>query len=450
MNDIADALGQWTAALAPAAIPPAAQQQALRCIADVVGVTLAGSATPLAGCVREHVAREHAAGPCRVIGAATTSSPLGAALANGAAAHVLDFDDTCYAGIVHGSAAIWPAVLAAGESAAIAGDELLAAYVAGSEVEYALGRRLGGGVYRWWTTPLLGIVGAAAGAARALGLDARATAHALRLAASQAGGLRPVFGTTAKPWLCGRAAQAGLDAALMARAGINGPVGVFEMDGGFFALFGDGGVGAADFATLGERYALVDPGIAFKLFPVCSAAQAAIEATMGLLAEHGVAGAAVRSARCEVTPFVQSCLASLRPHTVAEAQFSLPFAVGCILAHGALDLGSLTPARIADPRLQQAMAKVEMIPCAALHEAGLADRNQLEAARVTLHLADGRALARHVPVAAGMPANPVSDARLEQKFRACAARAPAPVDAGALLHRIGHLPELPSVALLFG
>lgn len=449
MDDIADDLGRWAAALSLAAVPRAAEQQALRCIADVVGVTLAGAATPLAGQVREHVAREHAAGRCRVIGTALASSPLGAALANGAAAHVLDFDDTCYAGIVHGSAAVWPAVLAAGESGAIAGDELIAAYIAGCEVEYALGRVLGGGVYRWWTTALLGVIGAAAGAARALRLDARTAAHALRLAAGQAGGLRPVFGTTAKPYLCGRAAQAGLDAALAARAGIAGPAGVFEMDGGFFALFGDGGVGAGDFATLGECYALVDPGVAFKPFPVCSAAQAAIEATMGLLAEHGVAGGQVRHVRCEVTPFVQGCLNCPRPRTVAEAQFSLPFAIGCILAHDTLDLDCLTPERLLDPRLQQAMAKVEMVPCAALHRAGEEDRNQLEAARVTLQLDDGRTLGKHVPIASGMPANPLSDARLQQKFHACAARAPAGGDSGALLRRIGSLRELPSVALLF-
>jgi len=449
-NDIAEILGRWAAQLSLAAVPPAAQHEALRCITDVVGVTLAGSTTKLAGCVRDHVARHHAAGDCRVIGSATTTSALGASLANGAAAHVLDFDDTCYAGIAHGSAAIWPAVLAAGEAGKIEGRDLVAAFIAGSEVEYAIGRALGDGVYRWWTTAALGVIGAAAGAARALQLDAQASAHAIRIAASHSGGLRAVFGTTAKPYLCGRAAQAGLDAALAARAGIAGPAGVFETSGGFFALFGDGGVGADDFATLGERYSLVDPGIAFKLYPVCSAAQAAIEATVRLLAEHGVDGDQVERVGCEVTPFVQSCLTHTRPRAVAEAQFSLQFAIGCILAYGRLDLDCLTAERLADPRLEQAMAKVGMTRSAQLFRAGEASRDHLEAAIVTLQLVDGRTVQMHVPAATGMPSNPVSDARLREKFRACATRALAGSATEALLQRMASLPELATVTLLFG
>jgi 2-methylcitrate dehydratase PrpD len=449
LNDIAEILGRWAAELSLAAVPPAAQHEAMRCIIDVVGVTLAGSTTQLAGCVRDHVARQHAAGDCRVIGSALTSSALGAALANGATAHVLDFDDTCYAGIAHGSAAVWSAVLAAGEAGKIDGGELIAAFVAGCEVEYAIGRVLGDGVYRWWTTAVLGAIGAAAGAARALRLDAEAAAHAVRLAASQSGGLRAVFGTPAKPYLCGRAAQAGLDAALTARAGIAGPAGVFETDGGFFALFGDGGVGTDDFATLGERFSLVDPGIAFKLFPVCSAAQAAVEATVSLLEENGVAGDQVERVRCDVTPFVQSCLTYARPCTVAEAQFSLQFAIGCILAYGGLDLDCLTAERLTDSRLEQAMTKVEMMPCAALLRTGEDRRDHLEAAIVTLHLANRRTVKKHVPTAAGMPANPVSDVRLREKFRACASRALGGGEAEALLHRIAVLRELSSVTLLF-
>lgn len=450
MNDIAEILGRWAAELSLATVAPAVEHAAMRCMIDVVGVTLAGSTTQLAGCVRDHVAHQHAAGDCRVIGNSMTSSALGAALANGAAAHVLDFDDTCYAGIAHGSAAVWPAVLAAGETEKIDGGELVAAFIAGCEVEYAIGRVLGNGVYRWWTTAALGIIGAAAGAARALRLDAKTTAHAIRIAASQSGGLRAVFGTPAKPWLCGRAAQAGLDAALAARAGITGPAGVFETDGGFFALFGDGGVGADDFATLGERFSLVDPGIAFKLFPVCSAAQAAIEATVTLLAENGVAGDQVERVFCEVTPFVQSCLTYARPRPTAEAQFSLQFAIGCILAYGRLDLDCLSTERLPDPRLEQAMTKVEMMPSAALFRAGEDRRDHLEAAIVTLHLANRCPVRMHVPAAEGMPSNPVSDVRLREKFQACASRALGDSEAEALLHRIAVLRELSSATLLFG
>jgi 2-methylcitrate dehydratase PrpD len=129
MADLADRLADFTVGLSPASVPAAVRRAATRCILDVVGVALAGSQTELAGRVRDHAGRTHGAGPCRVLGSAATASALGAALANGAAAHVLDYDDTCYAGIVHGSAAVFPAVLAAGETAGIGGAELLAAVV---------------------------------------------------------------------------------------------------------------------------------------------------------------------------------------------------------------------------------------------------------------------------------------------------------------------------------
>jgi 2-methylcitrate dehydratase PrpD len=448
MSDIAGRLGQWAAQLSLPAIPAAARRAALRSIVDVVGVALAGSKTELAARVRDHVSRAHAAGSCHVIGSAISTSSLGAALANGAAAHALDYDDTCYAGIVHGSAVVFPAVLAAAESEDIGGEDLIAAFVAGCEVEYALGRVFGTGVYRWWTTAMLGAVGAAAGAARALKLDAQATAHAIRIAACQASGLRIVFGTPSKPYLCGRAALTGVDAALSARAGIAGPGDVFEAPDGFFALLGDVRLEGDEFAMLGRRFALIDPGIAFKLFPMCSAAQAAIEATAGLLAEHRVPGDAVERVRCEVTPFVASCLTYSRPRTVAEAQFSMPFGIACILAHGTLDLDCLDDSRLRDARLEQEMAKVEMTTCAALAQTAETRGEQLEAAIVSLTLRDGRILTRHVPVATGMPSNPASDDRLNAKFRSCAALALNSAEAEKLLQRLVALSELPSIRTL--
>ncbi len=445
MVDIADRLGEWVAELSLTALPSAVRRAALRSIVDIVGVALAGSRTELAAQVRDHVASSLGTGQCRVIGSALSSSPLGAALANGAAAHVLDYDDTCYAGIVHGSAAVFPAVLAVGESERISGAELIAAFIAGSEVEYALGRMLGQGVYRWWTTALLGTIGAAAGAAHALRLDAPTTAQAIRIAACQSSGLRAVFGTPAKPYLCGRAALTGIDAAFSARAGIAGPEGVFEAGNGFFARFGDGRIGEDAFVLPSRRFALIDPGIAFKLFPVCSAAQAAIEATISLLAEHRIEGDVVERVRCEVTPFVADCLTYSRPRTVAQAQFSMNFSVGCILAHGTLDLESLDANRLCDARLKQAMMKVEMVPCATEHKA-----EHLEAATVTLDLHDGRSLTRHVPAATGTPTNPASDELLAAKFCACAARALRSDETEELLHRLGGLAEFASLRTLFG
>jgi 2-methylcitrate dehydratase PrpD len=443
--DSADRLASFAACLSLAAVPEAARLAAMRCVVDVAGVACAGSRTEFAARVRTHVLETHSAGECQLIGTPLSSSALGAALANGAAAHVLDFDDTCYAGIVHGSAVVLPAVLAAGQSEGIAGADLLAAFIAGCEVEYALGRHVGDGAYRWWTTAVLGAIGAAAGAARALGLAAPIAAEAIRIAACAGFGLRAVFGSSAKPYLCGRAAQAGLDAALAARAGIAGPRDAFEGRHGFFALFGAGEIAVDAFDRLGKRFALVDPGVAFKLFPVCTAAHAAVEATASLLAENGVSGQAVERVRCVTTPFVASCLAYREPRTVAEAQFSLNFAIGCILASGRLDLDCLAADNLVEPALGAAMAKIEMVVDDRLARSS----DEIEAAEVTLFLRDGRTLQRHLPMATGMPAKAAPDDLLRAKFRNCALRALPSDRVEMLLGQLQSLGSLSSIRMLF-
>ena len=146
-----------------------------------------------------------------------------------------------------------------------------------------------------------------------------------------------------------------------------------------------------------------------------------------------------------MTPFVADCLIYSRRRTVAQAQFSMNFSVGCILAHGVLDLESLDANCLRDTRLEQAMSKVEMVLCAAENEA-----EHLEAATVTLDLHDGRSFTGHVPAATGTPTNPASDELLAAKFRACAARALRSDDAERLLQRLAGLAELASVKTLLG
>jgi 2-methylcitrate dehydratase PrpD len=445
MTDLAARLGAWAARLSLPDIPEPVRNIATRCIADTVGVAIAGATTDAATRVRRYSAAAYGPGTNRVLGTSSTGSLFGAALANGMAAHVLDYDDTCYAGIVHGSAAVFPAVFAAGEAAGITGAKLLAAFVAGCEVGYALGHALGSGVYRWWTTALLGSIGAAAGAARALGLDDEAAADAIRIAACESSGLRRVFGTPAKPYLCGRAVQTGLDAALSARAGLSGPCEILEAPDGFLHRFGDGMPKTNPVSELGRRFALVDPGIAFKLYPVCSAAQAAVEATVGLIAEHRISPDAVGRVRCDVTSFVANCLSYRRPRTLEEAQFSMNFAVGCILAYGQLDIGCLDASRLDDPALGHAMAKVEMT----VSETVGNDGAHLEAAAVTLELSDGEEVRRHIPAATGTPGNPASDGQLYDKFHRCVAREMPPEQAEILWQRVSEIAEMPSLGALF-
>jgi 2-methylcitrate dehydratase PrpD len=442
-KSIAERLALWVHSSSLRDFPDEALLQAKRCIVDVTGVALAGAVHDTVRKVRELTCSASAAGAATLWGTREPArSAEAAALCNAVAAHVLDYDDTCYDGIVHGSAAVWPAVLACGQATGASGSALLAAFIAGVECEYALGRALSDDVYfkGWWTSGVLGAIGAAAGASKVLGLDAAATRNAISLAACQATGLRAMIGTDAKPFALGRAAQTGVQAARYALAGLDAPRDAFESERGFVKVFADGRFGEERFA-LGTRYSLVDPGIAFKLFPACSATQAATEAVLALVFEHGLTPEAIVSVECEVTPLVAISLMYDRPRTRTEAQFSLPYAVGCALRYHSFGVKQMNAPTYDDPAMLEVMQKVCMIRNDALEAAEDERRRNPEGARVTIRLREGRVLQSYNGAATGMPNKPMPDASLDRKFMVCASTVLEKADAEKLLAQLRSLEQ---------
>lgn len=447
---VAERLAQWSSAVQADLLPRAVHAAAKRCLIDVAGVAVAGSQQPTAMLVREHVRLESAAGPCTVFGSRTRHCATGAALANGTSAHVLDFDDTSFDGIIHGSSIIFPAVLACAQARASSGKELLAAFVAGTEVACALGRAFTDTLYQrgWWTTSLLGTIGAAAGAARALELDVDRSAHAISLAAALTFGTRAVLGTSAKPLGAGSATQVGVRAAMLAAAGVTGRLDAFEEPRGFAAAFNGGDLDDSALLQLGGKFSLLEPGIAFKRYPVCSAAQAAVEAVERLLEENKLPADAVMRVDCAVTPLVGMSLTYQNPRSVPEAQFSLQFAIGCILRFGTLGIASLHEGALADHTLVEQMGKVFMSRCD-LPSIGEDGCPQPEAAAVTLHLRDGRSLGRLVAVASGMPTRPFTDGEVDAKFLSCASVVSEAVDLSLWLERLRDIDRIPDARTIF-
>ena len=414
---LAERIAGWSSGLDLGAVPVGVVHAAKRCIVDLVGVALAAAAHPVTQRVLDHARQVYAGGRAGALGSADRFSPVGAALVNGTAGHVLDFDDTSYTGIMHGSTVVLPAALAATEEVGGDGRRLIEAFVAGSEVAYAVAMLCGTRHYLsgWWSTATFGVFGAAAAAARALDLDASQTLAALALAGTQANGQKVAFGTDAKPCNAGRTAAVGVEAALLARRGLVGPKAVLEGNCGFIQLLNGGHASAGEIDRLGTVWRLVTPGIFFKQYPVCSGAHAAAELTRRLLRENGLTGDHVRKVICEVTPVVAMSLVYDRPTTTQESQFSMPFAVGAMLARGELDIDSLDEATLGDPRMIEAMSKVEMRCVDALH----ADEAP-EGARVTLATTRSSEIHGYLGQPTGMPGNPLTDERLHQKFIRCA------------------------------
>src|SRR5205809_4372378 len=174
--------------IATSSVPDAALAPAHNAFVDTIGVTLAGAVEPAARIVQKLAALECCAARCPIFGTELRTSATWAALANGTAAHALDFDDMCFVSLAHPSAPLVTAAMAIAEETSASGRALLEAYVLGFEVEALLGRVMNPRHYQqgWHCTSTLGSIGAAAACARLLRLDAAATANCIALATPQA------------------------------------------------------------------------------------------------------------------------------------------------------------------------------------------------------------------------------------------------------------------------
>src|SRR5262245_47151254 len=249
------------------------------CLLDWCGCALAGSGEPLAQLLRDELGGD---GPATVLGSGRTATARDAALANGAAGHALDFDDTHTRMPGHPTAPVLPAALAVSEEIDAGGERLLTALVVGIEVECRVGALLAPGHYGagWHATGTVGTIGAAAAVAHLLGLDAERTAHALALAATQAAGLKASFGTMAKPLHAGKAATDGLLAARLAARGFTGNPAVLEAPQGLAAAAGRVTPDPERLDRLEGRWAIRDT--LFKYHAACYLTHASINATLAL------------------------------------------------------------------------------------------------------------------------------------------------------------------------
>ena len=171
------ALAKLAAFVANATPPGGARRRAASAILDTVGVTLAGATEPASRAVQQVIAADPP-GNCHVFGTALQASPASAALANGTAAHALDFDDMCFVSLAHPSAPLVAALFASAEPIGATGSGVVDAYVVGFEIEARLGPVVNPRHYQrgWHCTSTIGTLGAAAAASRLVGLDAQTTA----------------------------------------------------------------------------------------------------------------------------------------------------------------------------------------------------------------------------------------------------------------------------------
>lgn len=404
-----------------AAIPDEARVAACRAVQDTVGVMLAGAVEPSASIVQRAALTEAAEGPSSILGTPHTTGATWAALANGTAAHALDFDDMCWATLAHPSAPIVAAGIAAAESLGEGGRAVLEGYVVGFEVEAVLGSAMNPSHYEqgWHCTSTLGTIGSAATAARVLGLGFEATSRALSIAASEASGLKENFGTMVKPLHAGLAARNGVLAAFLARAGLTASQRAIDGPQGFLvAMNSDARDLDVPLAELGQRWEIIDGGITVKLYPSCAATHPTIDTLIDLRRDCDLDANSIAAVEIGVDAMTPTVLIYDRPTSGLEAKFSLHFCAAAALAHGRVGIDTFEPSSMRDPFVQRLMPLVTMRVDDALAGAS----PPLTQARVRVVLSDGRTLERAVSGARGYPTRPVTTAELDAKFLYCAVR----------------------------
>lgn len=419
-------------------IPAAALHEATRSLLNWIGCAVGGSRHPAVdkalAALMSFAANDH----CTVIGRRERVDALHAALINGLSAHVLDFDDTHLRTLLHPSVPVASALLALGERQPMSGRDFLLAFIVGVEIEC----RIANAIWfahnsHWYITGTAGVFGAAAAAARALGLDEDQTTNALGIACAEAAGTREMAGTMTKAFIHGRAAQNGLLAALLAQQGFTAAETSIEGPHGFAnVLAPERDLGAVT-AGLGVTYEILSNS--YKPFACGVVAHPVIDACIQLCNEHRLKPEAVARIALTVSPRALELTGIKAPPNGLKSKWSIYHSAAVSLVDGAAGEHQYSDARVNAPEVLALREKISATADTALPEI---------AARVIVTLTNGTVLEKQVDRVVGSAENPMSDRDLEAKVRGLADGVLPSAQADALIALVWNINELGDVAEL--
>ncbi len=411
---IAEHLAQKIGALDAAHLPQAVRTKCEELLIDVVGLAVTARNEDY---VKAALAACDDDGPCTAIGHARTLSAAAAALVNGTAIHGEDFDDTFEGGPVHAGAVVVPAVLAACERHGLDGGAALLGIAVGVEtmcrlstVAPTLTHKAG-----FHPTAVFGAMGATAGVGAALKLNPRQLVDALGTVGSMASGIIEYLaeGAWTKRLHAGWAAQSGLRAALLGRAGFLGPRTVFEGVHGFFHGFANTTKGDFDAISgdFGTRW--VTETLAFKPYPCGTMTHPYIDCARRLGAR--VKADDVAEMVCEVGEGTvhrlwEPLAAKQRPNNGYAGKFSTPYCIAAGFVRGNVGLSDFSDAAVRDPAVLALAAKVRY----QIDPKNPYPKNFTGHIRATLR--DGTVIEERQPHMRGGAQEPLTRTDIEDKF----------------------------------
>ena len=390
-------------------LPPPVVHEAIRALVNWSGCTIGGAGHESVDIALASLSPFAGPAQAALLGRPERTDILLAALIDGIASHVLDFDDTHPDVLVHPSGPVAAALLPLAELRASSGAELINAFVAGVEVECRIARAVMPTHYEvgWHITGTAGVIGAAAACARLLGLDEDRTLHALGNAATQAAGLREMFGSMCKSFHVGRAAQNGLTAALLAERGFTSSETALEGVRGFIQVLSTSANPAALTAGLGDDYDLLRN--TYKPYACGLVIHPSLDGCIQLRERHGLRGPEIESIELVVHPLALELTGKKAPRSGLEGKFSVFHGAAVAIIDGAGGEAQFSDSRVASAEVVELRDKVQARVDSSLDKAQ---------ASVTVVRKDGVRHELRVEHCAGSLQRPLSDPELDAKFLA--------------------------------
>jgi 2-methylcitrate dehydratase PrpD len=418
-------LVEFLAALDGAKIPAEVFDRVRYFLLDYLGVATRGSLAESSAPIYKMIERSGASGSSTVIGTGMRTSPGYAALANGAAAHAIELDDTHNAGSIHLGVVMFSSALALAEAIPdVTPEQFLIAVVAGYEAaariamavqpkeHYLLG---------FHPTATCGVFGAAITASKLFGLGAEQMLSAVGIAGSMAAGSLEFLreGAWTKRLHPGLAAQNGIQAAMLAAEGFRGPSTILEGRDGFLAGYSRQPIAERITDGLGESFEIMRTSV--KPHACCRYMQGPIDAILELVKQYDIKSEQVETLEVAVLEAGWTLVAEPRaqkykPQSVVDAQFSMPFGAAIAVLHRSAALNEFTAENAQANHVRHLMERVTLLKDARI------DRNfpQEWNARVTIFLNDSRQYEKFVQHPKGDPENPLSWEELVAKFKSLA------------------------------
>ena len=428
------------------AIPADALTAGKTFMLDTLGVAWAGATAPGIAAAHSVQLAEGGKADSSIWALGGRLPATAAAYLNSSLAAALDYDSVHQRGQVHADIVALPAALAVAQRQHATGAEFLAAYVIGVDLIC----RLGMSVTRnpgWFMTSVHGAFGAAAAAARLLRLDADRTANALGIVLSQTGGTQQALTekSLTKRLQAGFSARAGVQAAMLAQAGITGPKAALEGPFGFYKLYVEGDPGKVT-AELGSRFEIVNTTT--KKYPSCTCNHTLIEGAIELMQERGLKAEDIESVEVFVSPFMNQLIGApfdTSGDLQVTAQFSAQYSVASAIVRRKLGIAEIQESAVVDPKIGDLARRVKVT-------VDESNKEKFAPTEMVFRIKGGVEIRRRMEHVPGTPELPMSQSAHEQKFLECTSQGPSalpPEKRRELIERTRTVLTMPDMADFF-